>query len=312
MNYTLHQLEVFLKVTETKSITKAAEVLNLTQPAVSIQLKNFQQQFDIALTETTGRTLQITDFGREIALAAENILREVHEINYKAESYKGLLTGRLRVASVSTGKYVMPYFLANFLKKHPNIELQLDVTNKQKVVRRLEENTVDFALVTLLPNRVAVDSLPIMPNYFKLFGPKPPTNESKIDLKTLANLPLIYRESGSGTRITMENYLSNHGIAPRKLMELNSNEAIKQAILSGLGYSIMSVFGWKNEALSGLVNTIDLPHMPLKNTWHLVWRKEKILSPVARAYLAHLKQHQSSIIADNFSWINVLGINMET
>lgn len=130
MNYTLNQLRIFLKVTQTQSVTKAAEELNLTQPAVSIQLRNLQNQFDIPLTEVVGRKIYITDFGREMAEAAENILNQVHAINYKTLAYKGQLSGRLKISVVSTGKYVMPYFLADFLKQHPGIELLMDVTNK--------------------------------------------------------------------------------------------------------------------------------------------------------------------------------------
>ena len=110
MNYTLHQLQVFLKVAQTQSVTKASEALHLTQPAVSIQLRNFQDQFEIPLTEVIGRKIFITDFGKEIAVAAENILNEVYAINYKTLAYKGQLAGRLKISVVSTGKYVMPYF----------------------------------------------------------------------------------------------------------------------------------------------------------------------------------------------------------
>src|SRR6056297_3295191 len=130
MNYTLHQLQVFLKVTEKGSITKAAEKLYLTQPAVSIQLKNFQDQFSIPLTEVVGRKLYVTDFGMEIAEAARKIIDEVDAINYKTLSYKGKLSGKLKISVASTGKYVMPYFLSEFMKEHTGVDLIMDVTNK--------------------------------------------------------------------------------------------------------------------------------------------------------------------------------------
>ena len=152
MNYTLNQMQIFLKIVQTKSVTKASEELNLTQPAVSIQLKNFQDQFDIPLTEVVGRKIYITDFGREIAEASENIINQVYDINYKSSAYKGQLTGRLKIAVVSTGKYVMPYFLSDFVQQHAGIELMMDVTNKYKVLESLENNEVDFALVSILPN----------------------------------------------------------------------------------------------------------------------------------------------------------------
>jgi len=149
MNYTLHQLKLFLRIVETKSITKTAEELFLTQPAVSIQLKNFQNQFDIPLTEIIGRQLFVTEFGNEIASIAKNILNEVDEIQYKSLAFKDILAGRLRISIVSTGKYVMPFFLSAFLKKYPNVELVMDVTNKQKVIKSLEFNEVDFALISV-------------------------------------------------------------------------------------------------------------------------------------------------------------------
>ena len=170
MNYTLHQLQVFLKISQTKSITKAADALHLTQPAVSIQLKNFQDQFDIPLTEVVGRKLFITDFGKEIAAAAEIILDSAHNINHKTLSYQGQLSGRLKISVVSTGKYVIPYFLANFLKQHASIELLLDVTNKAKVIESLENNEVDFSLVSVLPQHLQVEKVELMQNKLFLVG----------------------------------------------------------------------------------------------------------------------------------------------
>ena len=154
MNYTLNQLQIFLKIVQTQSVTKAAEELHLTQPAVSIQLKNFQDQFDIPLTEVLGRKIHITDFGREIAVAAENIINQVYAINYKTQAFKGQLTGRLKISIVSTGKYIMPYFLTSFMQKHAGIELLMDVANKNSVIESLENNEVDFALVSISKGRL--------------------------------------------------------------------------------------------------------------------------------------------------------------
>ena len=129
MNFTLHQLKVFITIVENKSITKAAIELNMTQPAASIQLKNFQDQFDIPLSEIIGRQFYVTDFGKEIYQIAEEILNKTESIQYKTEAFKGLLSGKLKISVVSTGNYVMPYFLNGFLKKHPKVELVLDVSN---------------------------------------------------------------------------------------------------------------------------------------------------------------------------------------
>ena len=154
MNYTLHQLQVFLKITQTKSITIAAQELHLTQPAVSIQLKNFQNQFDIQLTEVIGRKLYVTDFGKEIALAAENIINEVYAINYKTHAFKGQLSGRLKLSVVSTGKYVMPYYLSEFMRNNVEVELEMDVTNKSKVVKSLKNNENLFIIFLFNTNTI--------------------------------------------------------------------------------------------------------------------------------------------------------------
>ena len=170
MNYTLNQLQVFLKVVQCESVTKAAEELHLTQPAVSIQLRNFQDQFDVALTEVISRKIYITAFGREIAVAAEKIIQEVQAINYMTLEYKGRLTGRLKISSVSTGKYVMPFFLTDFIKDHSGVELSIDVTNKKKVIESLEKNEIDFALVSVLPSQMNIEKLDLLQNKLFLVG----------------------------------------------------------------------------------------------------------------------------------------------
>ncbi|MET3128327.1 DNA-binding transcriptional LysR family regulator [Arcicella rosea] len=303
MNYTLHQLQVFLKVTQTQSITKASEELHLTQPAVSIQLRNFQDQFDIPLTEVVGRKLFITDFGKEIAIAAERILDEVNAINFKTLAYKGQLSGRLKLSVVSTGKYVIPYFLTDFLKQHEGIELILDVTNKAKVLESLENNEVDFSLVSVLPDNLQIEKIALMQNKLFLVGN---TQESFINKNyekdIFETLPLIYREKGSGTRHTMEKYVEENKVSVRKKMELTSNEAVKQAVIAGLGYSIMPLIGIKNELLNGDLQIIPVNGLPIITTWHLIWLKGKNFSPVAKAFLNYLQEEKTKIIHDKFNW----------
>ena len=238
MNYTLHQLLIFLKIVETQSVTRASEELNLTQPAVSIQLKNFQDQFEIPLTEVVGRKMYITEFGKEIAVAAKEIIQKVNEINYKSMAFKGQLVGKLKISVVSTGKYVMPFFLVDFMKQHNGIELVMDVTNKNKVIESLENNEVDFALVSILPKNIKVQQLELLENKLYLVGNTPIKAKKGLKSKELfANVPLIFREMGSGTRQSMENFIEKNHFQVLKKMELTSNEAVKQALLAGLGYS---------------------------------------------------------------------------
>lgn len=304
MNYTLHQLIIFLKIVETKSITKASEVLHLTQPAVSIQLKKFQDQFDIPLTEVIGRQLYVTDFGKEIAETAEKIVHQIQEINYKTLAYKGQLSGRLKISVVSTGKYVIPYFIADFLKENKAVELELDVTNKAKVIESLQSNEVDFALVSLLPDNLEIDKIDLMENKLYLVGNEEFNfSAEKNDKSILQDIPIIYREKGSGTRQVMERFLENNKLQLTKKMELTSNEAVKQALIAGLGCSIMPLIGIKNELNNSDLHIIPIKGLPLKSTWQLIWMKQKNLSPVAKAFTNYLTIHKNQIIQEKFSWM---------
>jgi DNA-binding transcriptional LysR family regulator len=305
MNYTLHQLQVFLKVTQCQSITKAAEELHLTQPAVSIQLKNFQDQFEIPLTEIIGRKLYVTDFGKEIALAAEKIVNEVHAINYKMQAYQGKLSGRLKISIVSTGKYIMPFFLADFLKLHPDVELILDVTNKSKVIKSLEKNEVDFSLVSILPETLKINRIELMPNRLFLVSNSATEFPNKMyDKSILENIPIILREMGSGTRQAMEQFMHLNNLNVKKKLELTSNEAVKQAVIAGLGCSIMPIIGIKNEITNGNLQIIPVRGLPIQSTWNLIWQKNKNFSPVAKAYLAFLEEYKQDIIKNKFDWVN--------
>ncbi len=303
MNFTLNQLQIFLKIVQTKSVTKAAEELYLTQPAVSIQLKNFQDQFDIPLTELIGRKIYITDFGLEIAESAENIINQVYAINYKTLAYKGQLAGRLKISIVPTGKYVMPHFLTQFMKQHTGIELLMDVANKNKVIESLENNEVDFALVSILPNSLKVEKLDLLENKLFLAGNiekkfKKVNNTEEIFKK----LPLIFREKGSGTRRTMEGFIEQNNLSVLKTMELTTNEAVKQAMLAGLGYSIMPLIGIKNELHNHELQIIPIKELPIKTTWSLIWLKGKKHSPVSKSFIEHLEKEKTQIVQDKFGW----------
>lgn len=303
MKYTLNQLQIFLKVVQTKSITKAAEELHLTQPAVSIQLRNFQDQFDIPLTEVVGRKIYITEFGKEIALAAKQILEKVYEINYKTQSYKGQLFGQLKISIVSTAKYVMPYFLGGFIKKNPTVELKMDVTNKAGVIKSMEQNEIDFALVSILPSHMNVEKIDLLPNKLFLIGQGTPSRSpEKISREHFSQLPLILREQGSGTRQTMERFIDRNKIQLHNKIELATNEAVKQAIIAGLGYSVMPLIGIKTELINQELCIIPMKGLPVKTTWSLIWLKGKKHSPVAQAYLNYLLAEKSEIAETYFSW----------
>jgi DNA-binding transcriptional LysR family regulator len=305
MNFTLHQLRVFSVVAEKQSITKAAEELNMTQPAVSIQLRKLQEQFDIPLTELIGRKLYITDYGSELYRIAQKVLSEVNNIPNHTLQYKGILAGKLSISVVSTGKYVMPWFLRDFLQKNPSIELVMDVANKQKVISSLEQNAVDFALVSVLPSHLSVYEEALMPNKLYLFGPA----DAPLDVKgkqsgtVFKELPLIYREEGSGTRYAMQQYFQKTHIRPKVGLSLTSTEAVKQAVIAGLGYSVLSILSVKNELKQKEVKVIPVKGFPLHSEWQLIWLQKKQLSSVAQAYLQYIRKNKSTVIKQHFSWM---------
>jgi DNA-binding transcriptional LysR family regulator len=301
MNYTLHQLTIFLKVVETQSITKTAEALHLSQPAVSIQLKNFQSQFYIPLVEIINKKVYITEFGLEIAESASTILNELKAIDQRLHKYKGLLAGTLKIASVSTGKYIIPYFLSDFLKKHDSIELRLDVSNKTKVIEALEKNETDFALVSVLPNHLQLNKIELMPNLLFLVGNSDGFKENNSANKlVLESLPLIYREEGSATRNAMEKFIEKNKINVGKKIQLTSNEAVKQAVIAGIGYSIMPLIGIKNELKNKQLHIIPVNGLPLKSTWNIVWLKNKILSPLAKSFVKKIESDKAKVIDKYF------------
>jgi DNA-binding transcriptional LysR family regulator len=305
MNFTFHQLKVFTVVADKKSVTKAAEELHMTQPAVSIQLKKLQEQFNMPLTEIIGRRIHITDFGKELYDIAEKILNEVNSITYRTESFSGLLSGKLRLAVVSTGKYVMPYYLKQFLKTYPSVDLSMDVANRSRIVERLYNNEVDFALVSVLPKGPAVEQEILMTNKLFLIASSEEkiTGGPTITKSIFEDLPLIFREEGSGTRQKMQQYFEKTHIHPKVKLELTSTEAVKQAVIAGLGFSILSLASIRSELLENDVKIIPVKGLPLKSEWRLVWLKQKKFSVVAKTYLDFIRKNKASIYHEYFRWI---------
>lgn len=301
MNYTLHQLRVFLKVAEFQSVTKAAEELYLTQPAVSIQLKKLQDQFDLPLTEIVGRQLYVTDFGHEIAERSRRILDEADAIKYTADRYKGLISGKIKISVVSTGKYVMPYILKPFMDKYPGVDISLDVSNKNRVVQGLIKNESDFSLVSVVPDGIAMNKVELMENRLYLAGSKifEGSFNKPADLKKAT---LLFREEGSATRAAMENYLKENNISPKKSMELVSNEAVKQAINAGIGLSIVPLIGLRSALINEDIRIFPMDGLPIVTKWNLVYSKGKKLTPAQQALVDFIEEEKDYIEKEQFGW----------
>jgi DNA-binding transcriptional LysR family regulator len=189
------------------------------------------------------------------------------------------------------------------MQQHTGIELLMDVTNKNKVVQSLENNEVDFALVSILPNTLNIEKLDLLQNKLYLVGSSETKFKKGASTKEIfKDLPLIFREKGSGTRQIMENFIERSELSVLKKMELTSNEAVKQSLLAGLGYSIMPLIGIKNELHNKQLQIISTKGLPIKTTWSLIWLKGKKHSPVSKSFLEYLKKEKSGIVHDKFSW----------
>lgn len=305
MNYTLHQLEVFLKIVELQSVTKASEALYLSQPAVSIQLKKFQEQFQIALFEVVGRRIYITEFGEEIAETAKKIMEEVKAIDYKALTYQGELAGKLKIAIVSTAKYVMPYYISDFINEHRGVDLIMDVTNKSSVIKALENNEIDFAMVSTIPKKLKINRIELMKNELFMVGGKDYKHKGEyLAKKEFQKLPLIYREQGSATRLAMETFIESKKISTYKKMELTSNEALKQAVISGLGFSIMPLIGIKNAISLGDLQIIPVKGLPIVTNWNLIWLSSKNMSTIAKSLIDYMNENKQAITKKHFDWLD--------
>ncbi|MFM8565709.1 MAG: LysR family transcriptional regulator [Bacteroidota bacterium] len=288
MKYTLHQLEIFLRLSRTLSVTQAAEELNLSQPAVSIQLKNFQAHFPLPLTEIVHKRLYLTEFGRSVAKKAEEVIRSTQGVNQCLADYQGEISGNLRISTVSTGKYLAPYLIAPFANANPSVDICLSVSNKTQVMTELASNEVDLALISLKPD-MRLAEFPIMDNEFVLVGANPPVSGEVWSPDRLASISLLFREPGSATRQMMERYIQQHGLNVKMRLELSSNEAIKQSILAGLGYSIMPKVSVLSDLEQRNLFIQPVRGLPIRSYWSFVWPEGKKLSPQAQEFLDTVK-----------------------
>ena len=304
MNFTLNQLRIFREVVNLGGVTKAAEKLNMTQPAVSIQLKNLQEQFDIPLTQIIGRKIQITEFGHRVAFLAENILNDVSALELQTLAFKGLLSGTLKIASVSTGKYIMSRFLQPFLAEHNHLDLHFNVSQREDALNQLEKGEVDFVLVSVKPSHLEVEEEVILPNWLHLVGAcnRIGNLDNTALKKYLAETPLILRERGSGTRFSTEKFLENTGNLSKVKLELISTEAAKQAVIAGLGVAALSIYSMRLELIHKELCIIPLKGFPIRNDWRIIWLKNKKLSPVASAFVEFLRKEKTAIRKEHFAW----------
>lgn len=282
---TLRQLRVFEAVARHRSFSRAAEELHLTQPAVSMQVKALEAQAGLPLFEQIGKRIHLTEAGEALQRHSRTIGDELREADEALDSMRGLQHGRLAIAVVSTAKYVAPPLLAQFLGAHPGVALRLAVDNREEVLRQLVDNEVDLAIIGRPPEDLEISAEAFAQHPHVIIAPPqhPLAGRRRLPLERIAKETFIVREPGSGTRGLLERLFTTHGLPLNVSMEMASNESIKQAVLAGMGVSLLSLHTVGLELETGRLVVLDVEGLPVVRKWHIAHLARKRLSPVALA-----------------------------
>ena len=286
MHLTLRQLKVFEAVARHLNYTRAAEELHLTQPAVSMQVKQLEASLGIALFEQLGKRIHLTEAGAEGLGYARAITQQLDELEGVLNRMKGLGGGRLRISVATTANYFIPTLLGSFSRRYPDVTVSLDVTNRETLLRQLAENTVDLVVMGQPPAEADVEAQVFMDNPLVVVAPPdhPLAGKKKIPLTRLQDETFLVRESGSGTRIAMERFFNERGMRLKTGMEVGSNEAIKQSVQARLGLGLLSRATIEQELTLKRLVMLDIEDFPIMRHWFVVHRKGKRLSAAAEAF----------------------------
>ena len=285
---TLRQLQIFEAIVRLGSFTRAAEELFLTQPTVSMQTKKLADAMGLPLFEQIGRNVRPTEAGTELYDSCRRIFENLANLEMKMSDLKGIRRGRLRLGVITTAKYFAPEVLGEFCQAYPGIEVALKVSNRDRVIERLNASEDDLYIMGQAPvDQSDIEAYPFAPNPLVVMAPRnhPLVGQKSIPLARIAEEPLILREPGSGIRDATLRLFEKSGLRPKVRMELGSNEAIKHAIVGGLGLSVLSLHTLALEGPEGPVALLDVEGFPIMRQWYLVHPKGKELSLVAKAFL---------------------------
>jgi molybdate transport repressor ModE-like protein len=286
LRLTLRQLEILDAVARCGSFSAASAELYLSQPAVSMQIKQLEGILGLPLFEHMGKQIHLTEAGRDTLRAGRIIARELENLEQTLAEKQGLKGGTLTVSAASTASVFAARMMALFRDLHPDVRISLNVVNRETLLQHLTENSIDLALMGKPPEGYDLAAQPFLENPLVVIAATshPLANEKHIPLAQLMEQPLIGRELGSGTRSTLENFLAEHDYVYKAAMEMNKNEAIKQAVEAGLGLGVVSLHTVQAELVSGQLCVLDVQGFPLKRQWYLVQRQGKRPSSAAQAF----------------------------
>lgn len=302
---TLHQLKVFETVARHGSFTRAAEELFITQPTVSSQVKQLTKAVGLPLFEQIGKSLYLTDAGRDLLSTCKDVFERLDNFEMKIADLKGTKQGQLRLAVITTAKYFVPRLLGSFCQYYPGIDVALQVTNHQEIQQRMLDNKDDLYIVSHPPKDIDLNSQAFLDNPLVVVAKKdhPLVGKRNITLDNLQDKPFIMREKGSGTRDAILKLLEEHNISVKVKLELGSNEAIKQAILGGLGISVLSEHCMTSEGVSGSLKILDFQHFPIERRWFVSYLSGKKLSVIAQTFLEYLLEESPKMSFPRFNLV---------
>ena len=285
---TARQLQILLSVHEQQSITRAAKVLHLTQPSVSAQLAKLTTAIGAPLYYTVGKKLKFTEVGLNVIESARDILKCYEYLDLKLARLKNIEGGQLTLAVVTTAQYFIPHLVGDFLAEHPLIDITFKVGNRDAIIERTMADTDDFYVFSHPPKESDLELVDFLPNRLLAIAPTnhPLSKKGRCSIKDLEKYPFLMRETGSGTRLAIERFMASHGVNLKVGMTIESNEAIKHAVVSGLGLAILSEHTLSFAGAEGIA-ILDIEHLPIQTHWYLVRQKSRPLSPAAEAFLRY-------------------------
>lgn len=301
MNITLRQLKVFERVARRLSFTRAAEELFLTQPAVSMQIKQFEESVGLPLFERLGKKIYLTRAGEELYRLSRTISQQLEEAEELVEELKGTEGGRLLVAVANTVHYFGIRLLAEFCRRHPKVRVSFKVTNRKGLLQQLEDNESDIVLMGQPPDDDSLEADAFLDNPVVVVAPvdHPLVGRQGITLEELSQESFIMREQGSGTRNSVERFLAERGVRLNVNMEMNTNGAIKQGVEEGLGLGIVSIHTLERELEDGRLAVLNVESFPIMRKWYIVHRAGKRLSAVAREFSDFVKNESPQFVRND-------------
>ncbi|MGV8842031.1 MAG: LysR family transcriptional regulator [Pseudomonas sp.] len=304
MRITLRQLQVFAAVCDNRSYSRAAEEMALSQPAVSLQIRQLESLIGQPLFDYIGKKLYLTSAAETLKRASADIFQRLENLDMQLSDLQGSLQGQLNLAVESSAKYFVPHLFAAFKRQHPEVSLHLTVVNRAQLIKRLSDNRDDLVIMSLLPPDMALEFLPFLNNPIVALAPPehPLCSAAQLTLKDLEAYPLLIREAGSGTRKACEEYFQQKRAHFAQTQEVASLDALKECVIAGLGLALLPRHAVSLELASGLLRELPVEELPLYRSWCLVHARGKRLSPVAQAFQAFIRAEraQISVLAERF------------